>query len=265
MALLFRMLNAIAILCFAASGRTALPGAQLEWSGSSEIASGPGVRGRWQQNESRYDYVDDPAVAIDEQGAISVAWVDQAHKDIFFQRFSPDGKKQASLPVNVSRNPSTFSWLPRIVVNQDTPQKLFLLWQEIIFSGGSHGGDIQFAQSEDGGATFSKPINLSSSIGGDGKGRINRKVWHNGSLDLALGADGTLYAAWTEYEGPLWFSRSLDGGKSFSAPKRIAGGNDAAPARAPALATGPGSTVYLAWTTGEEESADIRIVRSSDR
>lgn len=264
MALLFRMLTATASLLLAGNGRTVSPPAQLEWLESIEIASGPGVRGPWQQNESRYDYVDDPTVAIDEQGTISVAWVDQARKDVFFQRFSPNGKKQASVPINASRNPSTFSWLPRIVVDQNAPQKIYLLWQEIIFSGGSHGGDILFARSEDGGTTFSKPINLSSSIGGDGKGRINRKVWHNGSLDLALGMDGNLYAAWTEYEGRLLFSRSTDGGTSFTPPERIAGGDDAVPARAPALATGPGSTVYLAWTTGEDESADIRIARSSN-
>jgi hypothetical protein len=265
MALLFRILTVTAtLLCFGTYSYTAHSTAQFDWLGSIEIASGPGVRGPWQQNESQYDYVDDPTVAIDEQGAISVAWVEQARKDILFQRFSQDGEKQAAKPANVSHNPLTFSWLPRIVIDQGAPQKVFILWQEIIFSGGSHGGDILFARSEDGGATFAGPVNLSSSIGGDGKGRVNRKVWHNGSMDIALGEDGSVYVAWTEYEGPLWFSRSVDGGNSFSHPERMAGGNGAAPARAPALATGPGSTVYLAWTTGEEKSADIRIARSSD-
>lgn len=224
------------------------------------------MRGPWRQNESLYDYVDDPTVAIDDHGAVAVAWVDQARKDVFFQRFSPDSdsSKPATKPINVSGNPATFSWLPRIIIAQNTPRQVFILWQEIIFSGGSHGGDILFARSEDGGATFSKPINLSQSEGGDGKGRIHREVWHNGSLDLAVGVDGPIYAAWTEYDGQLWFSRSTDGGKNFSSARHIAGGNGSKPARAPALATAPEDRVHLAWTVGEDDSADIRVATSVD-
>ena len=208
-------------------------------------------------NESRYDYVDDPTVAIDERGAIAAAWVDQARKDVFFQRFSPDGRKLGQ-PVNVSRSPAVFSWLPRIAI--DSQQNVFVLWQEIIFSGGSHGGDILFARSEDGGRSFSAPLNLSRSTAGDGKGRIDRNSWHNGSLDLAVGADGALYVAWTEYEGALWVRRSGDGGRTFSPRLRI---RDAKPARGPALALGAKGVVYLAWTVGDE-AADIRVATSTD-
>jgi hypothetical protein len=236
----------------------------LVWLGSTELAAGRGERGPWQQNESRYDYVDDPTVAIDQRGDIAVAWVEQARKDVFFQRHAADGTRPIGQPVNVSRSPATFSWLPRIVFAPDAPHKVFMLWQEIIFSGGSHGGEIFFARSNDGGATFSAPVNLSNSLGGDGKGRINKDIWHNGSLDLIAGADGALYAAWTEYDGPLWFSRSTDGGASFSRPQRIAGGGSAKPARAPALALGPNRAVYLAWTVGEDSAARIRVATSSD-
>jgi len=229
--------------------------AVLIWHGTSEIASGRADRGPWQMNESRYDYVDDPTVAIDERGAIAVAWVDQARKDVFFQRFSAAGRPLGE-PRNVSRSPKVFSWLPRIALDK---QSVFVLWQEIIFSGGSHGGDILFARSEDGGRNFSEPLNLSRSVAGDGKGRINKDLWHNGSLDLAVGDDGALYAAWTEYEGALWLRRSTDGGKTFSDLLRI---NDAKPARGPALALGAKGIVYLAWTVGDDAAADIRVAKS---
>lgn len=236
----------------------------LAWHGTVEVAAGRGELGPWRQNESRYDYVDDPTVALDERGDAAVAWADQGRKDVFFQRFPASGAKPLAAPVNVSRSPATFSWLPRVIVAPGAPQRVYILWQEIIFSGGSHGGDILFALSRDGGASFSEPLNLSNSVGGDGKGRIDRDIWHNGSLDLAVGADGTLYAAWTEYDGPLWFSRSSDGGNSFSHPVRIADSGPARPARAPSLAVGPGRTVYLAWTVGEDEGADIRVAKSTD-
>ena len=224
--------------------------ASLVWLGSTEIAAGRGERGPWQMNESRYDYVDDPSVAFDRRGGVVVAWVDQARKDVFFWK---DGRS-----INVSRSPDTFSWLPRVA--SDANGTIFVLWQEIIFSGGSHGGDILFARSEDGGETFSPPINLSSSVAGDGKGRIDKDRWHNGSLDLVVGADGTVYSAWTEYEGRLWLRRSSDGGKTFSEKLSVMSER---PARAPALAA-QGQTVYLAWTVGDDPSADIRVARSTD-
>lgn len=224
--------------------------AALVWHGSTEIAAGPAERGPWQQNESHYRYVDDPTVAMDAHGRVAFAWVDQATKDVHF------GKQGEAL--NVSRSPQTFSWLPRVAMGADGT--VYVLWQEIIFSGGSHGGDILFARSQDGGATFSAPLNLSKSVAGDGKGRIDKERWHNGSLDLALGSDRTVYTAWTEYEGALWLRRSVDGGKSFSEKIRLP---DAKPARAPALAV-HGNTVYLAWTVGDEPSADIRVARSDD-
>jgi hypothetical protein len=135
---------------------------ELTWQDRIMIASGGGYRGPWQMNESVYDYVDDPAAALDEKGSIGVVWADQARKDIFFQRFSPEGREQLPEPVNVSKSPNLFSWLPKIVMTSSDPPEIDVLWQEIIFSGGSHGGDILFARSTDGGRTFSEPLNLST-------------------------------------------------------------------------------------------------------
>jgi len=215
-----------------------------------EIASGGGQRGAWRQNESNYDYVDGPTVAFDSQGNAVVAWADQRQKDIFLQVYNRDGKPRHKNHVNVSRSPKIFSWLPRVALSSAQPSDLYILWQEIVFSGGSHGGEIFFARSRDGGANFSEPLNLSNSIDGDGKGMINKENWHNGTLDLAIVPAGTVYAAWTEYDGLLWFSRSADRG--FSKPMRVAGGGEAKPAHAPALTVGSDNTIYLAWTVGPD-------------
>jgi hypothetical protein len=225
--------------------------AGLIWLGNTDIAVSRAEIGPWQMNESRWDYVDDATVAFDARGAIAVAWVDQGRKDVFFRRL--DSKE----PVNVSRSPKIFSWLPRLAI--DARGTIFILWQEIVFSGGSHGGDILFSRSEDAGNTFSHPVNLSDSRAGDGKGRINRDLWHNGSLDLIVN-ETAVHVAWTEYEGALWLRRSTDGGKSFSPKIRV---SEARPARAPALAV-QGNNVYLAWTVGDDPSADIRVAKSAD-
>ncbi len=255
------ILLAVALIAMPAPGQ-AEP-SEVTWSEPIEIAAGGAYQGSWRMNESAFHYVDDPTVAINETGAVAIAWVDQSRKDIFLQRYAPDGKKRFEQPVNVSRTPAVFSWLPRIVTTSGNPSAVYLLWQEIVFSGGTHGGEIFFARSIDGGETFDDPVNLSKTLAGDGKGRLTRRYWHNGSLDLALGPAGTLYAAWSEYEGALWLSRSTDAGESFSKPLRIAGGS-ADPARGPSLAVGTDNQVYLAWSVGEDRAADIYVTKSID-
>jgi hypothetical protein len=236
----------------------------LTWQERILTASGGGYQGPWRMNASVYDYVDDPAAALDEKGSIGVVWADQARKDIFFQCFSPDGRPQLPAAVNVSKNPQSFSWLPKLVMTASDPQAIYVLWQEIIFSGGSHGGDILFARSTDGGRTFRAPLNLSQDLAGSGKGRLTKDYWHNGSLALAQGLQGTLYTTWTDYEGALWVSRSTDHGSTFAPPVMIAGLGGHAPARGPALAVDVQGVVYLAWTVGEDDAADIHFSTSLD-
>lgn len=238
---------------------------EVSWDARIVVAAGAGRRGPWRQNESDFRYVDDATVAITERGVVGVAWADQARKDIFFQFYEPDGKPRLESPVNVSRSPRSFSWLPRIVMSPRDADEVQVLWQEIVFAGGSHGGEIFHARSLDGGRTFTEPVNLSRTTGGAGKGRLTKTVWHNGSLDLVMGGEGNLYAAWTEYEGALRFSRSTDRGASFSAPLHIAGGRGEPPARGPALAVDATGAVFLAWTVGEDPAADIYFAKSTDR
>jgi hypothetical protein len=235
----------------------------IAWSAPIEIANGGGEKGPWQQNDSRFDYVDDPSVVLEPSGAADVVWVDHRTKDVHFQIFERDGTARLAKPVNISNTPAVFSWLPRIARSPARPKDLYVLWQEIVFSGGTHGGEIFFARSTDGGATWAAPANLSRSVNGDGKGRIDAKRWHNGSLDLAVAGDGTLYAAWTEYDGPLWLARSTDRGATFGSPVQVVAGAGE-PARAPALAIA-GDLVYLAWTVGENPAADVRVAKSTDR
>ena len=231
--------------------------AAVAWQSETVLATGPALQGPWRQNDSRWDYLDDPAVAMDDHGRVALAWVDQARRAVLFQRRAADGTPAAP-PVDFARRPETFSWLPRVAIAPDDPERIYVLWQEIIFSGGSHGGDILFARSRDGGRSFEPPLNLSQSLGGAGKGRISKELWHNGSLDLAAGPGGALHVAWTEYEGGLWLARSADGGASFAPPRQVAG-SDAEPARGPSLALGREGTVHLAWTVGEDAAADLRF------
>ena len=235
----------------------------VDWGAPIVVATGEGHRGPWRMNESDFRYVDDPTVAIGAAGDVGVAWADQQARDLYFQRYDSDGTKRLDEPANISASPDTFSWLPRILVGDGDPPEVFVLWQEIRFTGGSHGGEILFARSTDGGDTFSEPLNLSRTEAGAGKGRLTPQRWDNGSLDLARTPDGTLYAAWTEYEGRLRVTRSRDGGASFAEPVTVAGGAGEPPTRAPTLAIDPDGGLHLAWTVGDDASADIHYARKS--
>src|SRR5215471_18887936 len=93
----------------------------IHWGPPVELAKGGGERGPWQQNNSRYDFVDDPSVALMANGDAALVWVDQARKDVFWQIVAPDGRKRLSQPINISRTPNEFSWLPRIGLSPRDP------------------------------------------------------------------------------------------------------------------------------------------------
>jgi hypothetical protein len=246
------------------STSSALPASfQVAWHDALTVASGDAHVGPWRMNQSDFRYVDDPSVALGNDGQAAVVWVDQASQAVRFQRYDAQGNARLEVPSDVSRSAGTFSWLPRVVMAANATDTLYVLWQEILFTGGSHGGEILFAHSRDGGATFSEPLNLSNTRHGAGKGRLTAWYWHNGSLDLAEGPDGTLWAAWTEYEGRLLISRSGDGGHSFSTPVHVTG-DDERPARGPSLAVNADGRVHLAWALGEDATADIHYAVSAD-
>jgi hypothetical protein len=212
-------------------------------------------------NQSEFFYVDDPTVAMLKDGTSGVAWVDNRRRDVLFRAFDADAGRPRSAPVNVSRSPNVFSWLPRVAMTAN--DRVYALWQEIVFSGGSHGGEAFFARSLDGGAHFEEPLNLSQSQAGVGKGRLTADRWDNGSLALAVDGRGTILTAFTEYEGALRFTRSTDGGASFAPPRQIAGSHYG-PARGPSLAAGAGEAIYLAWAVGDLPDANIHLAVSDD-
>lgn len=242
----------------------ALGDPELSWSEPIPVASGEAYQGPWRMNESDFRYVDAPTAYLIDERAVGVVWVDQASKDLRFQAFDLDGEPILDAPTNVSRSPDTFSWLPRVVITDHQPMHVHVLWQEIVFSGGSHGGEIYFARSVDGGRTFSPPTNLSRTPAGAGKGRLTAERWDNGSLELAMGPDGRLHAVWTEYEGALRAARSDDGGESFSDPVTVVEPGGPHPARGPAVGVDRDGRIHLVWAVGEDTGADLRWSRSDD-
>lgn len=96
-----------------------------------------------------------------------------------------------------------------------------------------------------GSLAFSAPQKLNSQaqkIGTDGDARPK----------IAIAQNGNIYVTWTQalptpYSGYIWFSRSSDGGKTFSLPSIVHQDRAEITHRFDALAVSPSARIYVAW------------------
>ena len=84
---------------------------------------------------------------------------------------------------------------------------------------------------------------------------------------LAVGADGTLYAAWADTRNgnyDIYFARSTDGGATWSANIRVED-SPSGDQSSPSLAVGADGTLYAAWGDSRNGNDDIYAARWSER
>lgn len=134
--------------------------------------------------------------------------------------------------VNVSNSPGGG---PQVAV--DSKGNINILWVA---------ADVFFSRSTDGGATFSAPQNLSSGI------PAFTRLWP----EIALDPSGNINVVWTnEFQaqpgGPLtvdvYYSRSSDGGATFSAPLNLSQDGGGAPSVQAPMAVNPSGDIYVVW------------------
>ncbi|HEY6968656.1 MAG TPA: sialidase family protein [Candidatus Angelobacter sp.] len=208
-------------------------------------------------------------IAFDKLGT-SQYWAQGATRNGIFVRRSTDSGQ--SWPVNASA----------VISHESTPQIPFEDKPYVVAAtSGPHAGDLYigwtqftlattellFSRSIDGGATWSKPIKLSSVPGlpRDDNGALE-------GFDAAVAPDGTIYTVWDDRDG-IMMAVSHDGGVSFSKERRI-------------LQTGPGffgisgvsrsngfpqigidprsGNLYVAWSDYTNGDVDVFVSSSSD-
>jgi hypothetical protein len=133
---------------------------------------------------------------------------------------------------------------------------LYMAWRHV-FPGNIR--DVVVARSNDRGASWGEPI------------RVHADDWvfeacpHAGP-SIAVDAAGVLHAAWwTGKEGNagVFYARSGDGGKSFSAPIPLGVAQYSRPAHVQ-LAVGAGNKVVITWDDGTKEVPDVLMRVSMD-
>ena len=193
-------------------------------------------------------------VAVDSSGKINVVWADNSlgNYAIFFSRSSDNGNT-FSVPVSISKHAQSTASVPRIAV--DASGNISVVWTEASPDGSSK--FVYFSHSADG-VTFTNPHNISGDAGAatgpqiavDSGGGVN-VVW----VDTSLG------------NSEIFFSRSTDGGTSFSTPLNIS--NDTFDSRGPQIAVDANGNINLAWednTVGDTVNPrnDVFFSRSTD-
>jgi hypothetical protein len=199
----------------------------------------------------------EPATASAPDGNFYVAWVnhDAKQADVMLARFNSDGAQQGSA-VRVNRQPGiATAWRgdqPSLTIAPDGA--VYVLWTARVEARDKHGTDVYLSVSNDRGQSFASEVKVND----------DKEPNAHGMHSLAVAKDGRIYAAWldernvhqpkpsTKAEGhhmesnrDLYLSYSTDGGRTFSANRKVAA--EACPCCKTALAVAADGTLYAGW------------------
>ncbi|MGI0047233.1 MAG: PEFG-CTERM sorting domain-containing protein [Nitrosotalea sp.] len=176
---------------------------------------------------------------------IYATWMDNTsgNFDILFSK-STDGGLTFTKPVNVSVDQQDSGYPQLAVVGNN----VYITWTNAVTS---KNYDIFLTKSNDGGQTFSPPLNISNSPGASG--------WSQLAVD-----NGTVYASWvddTPGHFDVYIAKSNDGGNSFETPVDVNnGGGNNSWYNSMSVSS---NTVYLTWQQADNGSNDIMFSKST--
>jgi hypothetical protein len=199
----------------------------------------------------------EPATATATDGTFYVEWVnhDAKQADVMLAHFNHKGESLGS-PVRVNREAGVATaWRgdqPSVAVGSDGA--VYVLRTARVDAGDKHGTDIYLSASTDRGQSFVSEVKVND----------DKVPGAHGMHSLAVAKDGRIYAGWldernvqapmpsTKAEGhhmesnrDLYLATSTDGGRSFSANRKVA--SDACPCCKTSLAVAADGTLYAGW------------------
>jgi hypothetical protein len=203
-----------------------------------------------------------PVLFTDVQGDIFAAWFQDsaAHTPQLMVSGTKDFGQSFQKPVNVidaDRKSDAYAGFPTIAASPKGD--VYVAWlDERDHSQPEGSSSVYFVRSTDHGATFSHDVKIAAA------------ACPCCRPQLYVASNGEIYLAWRKvFDGDvrdMVLARSLDGGKTFSAPVRLAVDDwvlHACPDTGPSIAARNGR-VYVAWYSEGHGTAGIRLAISSD-
>lgn len=189
-----------------------------------------------------------PLIAVDSAGNIDIAWAGAAPaRGVFFTRSTDNGKDFAT-PTTVAPSSSGGEKLQMAV---DQSGAIYLFWQE----SNQH---YVLSRSTNGGASFSAPTDLSTTLG---LGTLTANL-----PTLAIDPTNNVDLIWPQFgsTGSILFSRSTDGGATFSSPVTVGTFGYAAGAQIGFDASGNIDVLWFEETTTQGGTCLLRFSRSTN-
>jgi|GEM_PF-2071640 len=197
-----------------------------------------------------------PRIAVDDQGNICVVWADRRNGtgwDIYFAKSTNGGTSfLANRPVT-NTNLGADGETPDLAL--DANGNPYVVWDAI--DSGLY--CTYFSKSADGGQNWTAPVKVNDNSGG------GQAMWPVVDLD----SQNNIYVAWTDWRNPpgdIYFSRSLNGGASFSTNICIldpgATGNYQ---EYPSLRVDGSNNILVVWEDWRSVQSHIYFTSSSDQ
>ena len=188
-----------------------------------------------------------PRIALDSNEAVNITWGDTlgSTQRVMFIR-STDQGETFTTPLNVSRS-SGDAFEPEIAV--DSNGAINIAWED----SGPGVKSIMFSRSIDEGKTFSTPLKVSKGEGAATEAHI------------ASDSAGRLSVVWVQESGEekqAYYSRSTDGGQTFSDPINLSDKAGASISK-PLIATFQ-DTVYVAYQNEVKGDLQVYLKKSTD-
>ncbi|HYY21078.1 MAG TPA: sialidase family protein [Thermoleophilaceae bacterium] len=165
------------------------------------------------------DEVVDPWVSIGRKGVAYFASLPLSVSGFLVNR-SRDGGLRWSAPTTADPAAGQTDDLPSVVATPRGSRRAYLTWSRFTFSAGAMtGGDVRFSRSIDGARTFSTPVVIHSSRSGEAVLESRLGLLADGSL-LDVFGEAPVQPVAAPME--IFASRSVNGGRSWTRPVRIA-------------------------------------------
>jgi hypothetical protein len=203
----------------------------------------------------------DPAIGVDGQGRVHVAWADDRSVAwaVYHARSEGEGFLRGRV-VGSGLMSDLSNSLPSLAVGQD--DSVHIAWANAYVRHPDYDALLYlpvYAVSADGGDTFSDPRQV-----GEGYGYVSTRPPETG-LGAGDGAAHVVLTTYSPQDGSwVWYYRSRDSGQSFSAGVGVeqAGGGDVL--HYPVVAADGTGRVHVAWAHQRGDEWDVCYARSSD-